>query len=415
VNNFRVVTITHKTANINHIGRYIPSVNANPTQLAAVLHQIKLLLHIDELMYMATCNRLTFLMVCEQPVNDQFLIQLFSLLHPNIPQHCIGGMLDVVAVYNGTNSVQHIFEVAASLDSLVVGEREIIRQLRQAYEFSRKHKLTGDNIRLLIETAIPLAKEVYTNTKIGENSVSVVSLAMQEMLSLSPSKNSRFVIVGAGQTNTLVAKFLLKHDFKHFVVFNRTRSNAEHLGAKLNAAGYTLDELASYKKGFDILITCTGAAAPIITPKIYTHLLQGDKQPKIVVDLAVPTDVANDVLQQNNINYIAVEKLRSRAAENLALRKQEIVNAQVIIEERLGTFKTLLRKRRVERVMASEIPSRVKAVKERALTSVFQKEIAKMDEASQRTLERVVAYLEKKYIGIPITVAKSALEKELMH
>jgi glutamyl-tRNA reductase len=414
LNNFRLITISHKTANINHVGKYIPAFNDKPEQLVAVLTHIKQTLEVDELLYLATCNRLTFLFVKDNPVDEQFLIQLFSMLHKDIPEHCIKGILQIASVFNGEECIKHIFEVASSLDSLVVGEREIIRQLRTAYDFCSQHELTGDNIRLVIKHAIPVAKEVYTHTKIGENSVSVVSLAMQEMMRLNPAQESRFLIIGAGQTNNLAAKFLVKHGFKHFDIFNRSQENAKLLAQKLDGNSHLLTELPHYNKGFDIIITCTGATDAIVTKEIYQNLLQGDTETKIIVDLAVPTDIDPEVVAQYPIHYIAVERLRQVAAENLLLRKQEMLKAQAIIAKRVEEFRLMLRQRRVERAMSTEIPARMKAVKEKALYAVFNKEIAALDQEAQDVLSKVVDYLEKKYIGIPIAIAKGVLESELM-
>ena len=414
MNNFRLITITHKTANINHIGRYIPSFNDDPGKLAEVLRNIKEELGIEELLYLATCNRLTFLFVREAPIDNNFLVALFGMLHNNIPQHCLHGIADVTAVYNGEDCIQHIFEVAASLDSLVVGEREILRQLRTAYEFCDQNQLAGDNIRLVMKSAIPTAKEIYTKTKIGENSVSVVSLAIQQMMQNDIPADARFVIIGAGQTNHLVAKFLLKHGFKNFTVFNRSLENAQLLADKLKGTAHTLSDLATYTQPFDVLVTCTGATEPVVTEQTYRQLIGKDTAQKIIIDLSVPTNVHPAVVRNFPVQYIEVERLRSLAAENLALRKQEVENALLIIDERLEEFKLLHRQRRVERGMA-EIPARMREVKERALTSVFQKEIALLDQDAQLTLEKVINYLEKKYVGIPIAVAKNVLESELVY
>jgi len=413
VNKFKIITITHKTANINHIGRFIPTVNSNVDELLGTLNQIKGQMNINELMYLATCNRLTFLLVTDEKIDNGYLKLFFSALHPDIPATCIEGILEVVAVHSEIACVQHVFEVASSLDSLVVGEREILRQLRDAYDFSKKHGLTGDSIRLMMKMAIPVAKEVYTRTKIGENSVSVVSLAMQEMLKLNPAKNARFLIVGAGQTNTLVAKFLLKYGFKNFAVFNRSIENAEILAKKLNGTAHKLIDLQNHDKGFDVMISCTGASEAVVTKSIYDRLVGQDTDRKIVVDLAVPNDIDRAIVNQNDLNYIEVERLRTIAAENLDLRKQEVVRAQEIINEKVAEFRVLLRKRRVEKAMVAEIPIKVREVREKALGSVFQKEIAEMDANALRTLEKVLAYMEKKYIGIPISVAKDVLTNEL--
>ncbi len=413
MNHFSVITITHKTANINHIGKYLPSVSDNPSELAKTLEQIKSDLGISELMYLATCNRLTFFMVQDNTTIDRaYLLRFFAHLHPNIPEHCLSEMADLVSIYTGTHAVKHIFEVATSLDSLVIGEREILRQIKDAYDYCNTHHLTGDSIRLAIKTAIPLAKDIYTRTRIGENSISVVSLAMQQLQELNPDINARFILVGAGQTNTLVAKFLIKQGFKHFAVFNRTLSTAQHLAHKLKGTAYPLTGLETYTEGFDVLISCTGAKDAIITEPIYRQLIGGDTSKKIIVDLAVPSDVAITIQRKYPICYIEVEKLRELAEVNLNLRKEEMVHAQQMVDEKLAEFKLLIRQRRVERAM-SVIPEQIKEVKERAFNSVFQKEIAEMDEKSQALLQKVVGYLEQKYIGIPIKLAKNVLADEL--
>jgi len=411
VKTFKIVTITHKTANINHIGRYIPSVNADPEGLVSVLKDVKVALEVDELLYLATCNRLTFFLVTDNALDDNFLLKLFEMLHPTVDDGSLSDVLDVVATYEGAAALEHLFEVASSLDSLVIGEREILRQLKASYEFCHQHKLTGDNIRLAIKMAIPTAKEVYTLTKIGENSVSVVSLAMREMLKHHISKDARFLIVGAGQTNNLVAKFLLKQSFKNFAIFNRSLENAKLLAAKLNGQAYTLNQLHDYHQPFDVLITCTGANDPVITEDLYKHLIGDDTSKKIIVDLAVPSDVVPTISQNFNVDYIEVERLRCLAAQNLKLRGKEVIGAKTIIAERLEEFKLLFSQRRVERAM-SEIPAKLRAVKNDALNTVFQEELSTLDEHATHMLQRVLAYIEKKYIGIPITVAKSVFSSE---
>ncbi len=413
MNSFKLLTITHKTANINHIGQYIPSVNQNKEDLATTLHQVKAAFDIDEVLYLATCNRLTFLFVTDQELTDSFIIKLFAMLHPGIPKACLGGLLNVIAKYEGIACIEHLFSVASSLDSLVVGEREILRQLRTAYEFCSQHKLTGDRIRLAMKLAIPTAKEVYTYTKIGENSVSVVSLAMRALLQKNLTQDTRFLLIGAGQTNETAAKILQQNGFTHFTIFNRSLENAQKLAKKTNGRAFALANLASFNEGFDVIVTCTGAMETIVTKEIYTALLQGDTQRKVIVDLAVPTDVHRSVVQDFEMEYIEVEKLRFLAAQNLELRKKEIGNATAIVTAKVEEFNLLLRKRKVERTITSVIPRKIKDIKARALGLVFQKEIAAMDETSRQTLEKVVNYLEKKYIGIPISVAKEALDKEL--
>lgn len=409
---FRLLTITHKTANITHIGKYIPTVNEDPEKLAAQLKKIKTEFKMEELLYVATCNRLTFFFVRDVEITDLFIIEFFRKLHPNIPEWCLGGILDVLAVYKGIDCVKHVFEIAASLDSLVVGESEIIRQLRVAYDFGKEHDLVGDQIRLVVEMAIPVAKEIHTRTNIGANNVSVVSLAVTQMMSHDVDKDAHIMMIGAGETNNLAAKILLNKGYSRFTVLNRTLEKAEFLAEKLKGKALALSEIQSYTDGFDVLFCCTSADIPIITSKLYEKLLQGDTNRKVIIDLGVPADVTKKVSSLFDVAYVNVEGLRQLASQNLAARFREVQKANNIIDRRLEDFKLSYRQRNVELAMAV-IPEQIQAIKDRALNNVFKKEVEELDDDAKTVLAKVVEYIEKKYISIPMATARKAVEEEL--
>src|SRR5690606_6291425 len=153
----------------------------------------------------------------------------------------------------------------------------ILAQVRKAYERCRQSGFTGDFLRLVMDRLVKTAKEVYTHTRISRNPVSVVSLAYRKLREIKLEENPRILIVGAGETNQNIAKYLLKHRFSNFVVFNRTLENARALSTELNAEAYPLSELPHYKGGFDILITCTGSPEAIIDKTLYQSLLHGER------------------------------------------------------------------------------------------------------------------------------------------
>lgn len=411
MNSIWAVSVSHKSVSIEKLGQLIPNEDNLSLSMYAHLEMLKKELNLSGLMVLNTCNRLLFIFSPLFSDNNIDLQQLYSLYNPHLDSEKTAFFIEKTRVFRGKDAVKHVFEVACSVNSLVVGEREILRQLRQSYDTCRKNKLTDDNIRLLIESAIPVAKEVYTKTKIGENSVSVVSLAIRELMKRKPNLSSKILIIGTGQTNTLVAKFLLKNEFKNFTIFNRTTTNGESMGRMLKTKVQPLSELENFTKDFDILITCTGATSAIITENLYSKIAKTDKK-RIIIDLAVPHNVADEVIENFDTDYINVEKLRELANYNHELRKKEILHAQSIIANRTKDFGLLIRERRVEKAMA-QIPAKVKAIKVKAVDNVFQKDIAQMDEQSQETLLKVINYLEKKYIGIPISVAKKALVQEI--
>ena len=206
----------------------------------------------------------------------------------------------------------------------------------------------------------------------------------------------------------MVAKFLLKHAFTNVVVFNRSLGKAKELAEMLDGESFPLDRLPLHKGGFDCLIVCTGATDSIITPELYAALLQGDSRRKVVIDLSVPHNVAEAVVENNNIDYIEIEGLRHMAQANLSFREQEVEQAKEILNQYLQAFPPLLKQRQLELAM-NKVPAEIKAVKEKAINEVFRKEVEMLDGQSRELMEKMMAYMEKKCIGIPMRVAREAV------
>ena len=300
-----------------------------------------------------------------------------------------------------------MFNVASSLDSLVVGEREIITQVRNSYDKCSQIGVTGDVVRLAVKKTIEVAKDVYTHTNIAKNPVSVVSLAYRRLRELNIKQDARFIIIGSGVTNTTMAKYLKKHQFSNFTVFNRTLANAEVLANELKGKAYPLSELKNYKQGFDIIVTCTGAAESVITPEIYKSLVGDDKSKKVVIDLAIPNDLDAEILNNYDVNLIAVNNLQEVAKENLLAREQELTACNEIIEANIDEFKQILKTRKVEQAM-SEVPKKVKEIRQVA-NELFASELSSLDVQSKEVLDKILAYMEKKYISVPMKMAKDIL------
>ncbi|HKG06534.1 MAG TPA: hypothetical protein VKB19_08765, partial [Pedobacter sp.] len=246
---------------------------------------------------------------------------------------------------------------------------------------------------------------------ISKNPVSIVSLAYRKLRDLKMcSSEARLLIIGAGETNKLLAQYLKKHKYSNFSVFNRSLANAQVLAKDLNGTAYPLSELENYKDGFDVIITCTGATEPIITEEIYKKLLNGDTGKKVIVDLAVPNDTASGVPENFPVHFIEVESLKEIARKNIQERYDELVNAEHIIEENIKDFELVLRQREIEIAM-SVVPQKIKEIKQTAINGVFADEINNLDENSRMVLERVMNYMEKKYISVPMVMAKEILVK----
>lgn len=375
---------------------------------AAVLPTLKTRFELEELMFLSTCNRIELLYTSDSKPDSKFIHTLVKSLRPNLNTEEASALAKGAEVFEGEEGVLHLLKVASSLESLVIGEREIITQVRKAYEFSRQLGLTGDFIRLLIKQTIETAKAIYTHTDIAKNPVSVASLAYRELRNLGIKNNARIVFVGSGETNTVLANYFQKHEFANFTVFNRTLSHAQVLAKVLNGNAFGLSELKNYHGGFDVLIVCTGSSEAIIEKGIYTQLVNGESSKKVIIDLSLPANVSEEVAKNKQVHYIDINSIRTQAEANVQLRKNEIEKCEEIISGKAEEFTSLLDERRVELAFGN-VPKQVRAIKDLAINEVFAKEINLLDANSKDLLDKVLSYMEKKYNAVAIKTAKEVL------
>jgi glutamyl-tRNA reductase len=404
---YKILTVTYKQINLKQISAF--GVHADHgVALEVCLAELKDQFHLEELMYTATCNRVMYFFRTERQIDHAFILEFFQHINPTLEDEVLDSLPDVVALYEGLDSIKHLLEVAASIDSLVIGERQILGQLRTAFDQCKNWGFIGDSLRLAMNYAIVTAKSIYSKTKIGDKPVSIVSLAIQRLLKANLPKDSRILMIGAGQTNELVAKFLEKHEYSSVTVFNRTLEKANNVADIVGGSAMPLQELKDYRKGFDCIIVCTGAAEPILTPELYGKLLNGEQNKKVIIDLAIPHNTEPAVMEQFKVEYIEIEGLRNLAKENMAFREKEVAKANVLLEAELEAFPSYYQQRQLEIAM-SRIPTEIKAVRKKAMDEVFHKEMATLDDPTKALVEKMLVYMEKKCIGIPMKAAREAI------
>ena len=403
----KVIAFTHHHIDLQSLGKLVIC----DQSLDSRLKNLQEKLPVSEIFYIGTCNRVEFVFLTKEKTDKEFVTKFLTVLDMGLPAEFMERFLDNVTVYENEEAFNHLLRTSCSLESLVVGEKEILAQIRKAYENCRDAGFTGDYMRMIMDRVVKTAKEVYTHTNISKNPVSVVSLAYRKLKELNMCGNSRILIIGAGETNQNIAKYLNKHRYSNFSIFNRTLSKAETLAAELNGKAYPLTELENFTAGFDVIITCTGSTEAIINEELYAKLLNGDTGKKVIVDLAIPNDVEPVVIHNNPIHYIEVESLKEVARKNIQERYNELVHAEDIINNNIAEFFTVLKQRRIELAM-QEVPRKIKEIKNTALNGVFADEISQMDEASREVLERVMNYMEKKCISVPMIMAKEILVKQ---
>lgn len=390
--------VSHHAVHLDNLGDYALAC-AEDGDLKQKLSAIKSDLRAKELFYLATCNRVLYLILREEKLSIDEQHMLFG-----------GQDLDLVTDFSGEEAVRHLFEVASSIHSLVVGEREILKQLRDAYAKQRTWGTTGDMIRLVMQQTVRTAKRIYARTRIGDKPVSVVSLAVKQFMKHQLPTTSRIAIVGAGETIQLMLKHLTKKGYRNFVIFNRSLDRGQAVATKIGATAYSLEEISSYDQPVDCVIACTGASeATVRTGQVPQQWVDDNL---VWIDLGVPQDIDSVIAGQAGERYIGLAALKNLASENLAFRRKEVDKAEHIIVDSIGECRDALMQRNIE-VAFRDIPNEIKQVRKKAISEVFANDFEELDDNSREIVERMLTYMEKKCISIPMKVARQiAIESE---
>ncbi|NND06085.1 MAG: hypothetical protein HKN87_06880 [Saprospiraceae bacterium] len=396
LSNFHILTISFKETSLEDLANY--AIQGQGDALRLELLKVREQLKIDELYYLHTCNRILYFFSTEDPVDQNFVKQLF------------GNSVDYSTILHkqDLDCLSYFLHVASSLHSMVVGEREILKQIKVAYDQQAKWGLTSDNMRLVIEHTIRGAKRVYRETSISERPISVVSIAIRKLAEFSLGKDARFILVGAGTTIRLVVKHLTKKGFNQFTIYNRSISNAQRLAEEVEGSAGSLVDLANHRSPFDCLIACTAATDPIVTYELASQISNQRVKEKIWIDLGMPGDIERSLLSQCADGAIDLQTLEKLSEGNLKVRLDEVQNAESVLDQMLTELTDALYHRKIERAFQL-IPAQIKSIKQKAYAEVFQKELQSIDPDAQELITRMMDYMEKKCIGIPMKAAKEAI------
>lgn len=408
MNELRVIAITHKAFSLDQIGQ----LHIQDDARAQRLQQLKEALALKELMFLSTCNRVEIIFTLDHYLCPGTTSQILAALYPDLSVEAIASLSKTCDRFNGDEAAQHLLEVASSMDSVIIGEREIITQLRKAYEECLDHQLTGDTIRLTISQCVRTAKEVFTHTDLVKKPVSAVSLAWREFSACSLPKDTRVLLVGAGQIIRTFAKFLHEYGYTSLVFANRTLAHAKSLSDQYGGDAMALGELSSSPEPFDVMVVCTAADHFIITPSVFNTIQGVSRRCKLLIDLALPFNIDPAISKDQEIPRVDMLVIQERAQANIEFREQALADCIPIIQEGKQELSKLLQARRVEQAMQS-IPETIKEIKQTALGVVFAKELEQLDDQSKKLIEDLMNYMEKKYISIPMKMAKEVLLEKI--
>jgi glutamyl-tRNA reductase len=298
---------------------------------------VKSLPQVKEALYLATCNRVEVLAAVDNPDRAMDQLKDFIVTHGNLP---LDDMEACIYRYRDDEAVRHLFRVAASLDSMVMGEPQILGQVKDAYRASVERKATGVLLNRLLHHAFRAAKRVRTETAISSNAVSVgytaVTLAKKIMGGLA---GKTVLIVGAGEMAELVTRHLVKNGVESIIVANRTVENARSLAESFDGQVVGFESLPGAVGEADIIITSTGASGYVIDRGMITAALRRRRNRLLfMIDIAVPRDIDPVAAAMDNVYLYNIDDLQAVVDENLKTRHVEAEQAGRIIDEEVENF-----------------------------------------------------------------------------
>ncbi len=297
---------------------------------------------LGELVILSTCNRTEMYFAADRVAEVLelalgWLASYHNLDPQEIRQSCYH--------HQDSSALEHMIQVAAGLDSMVLGEPQIFGQMKSAYAVAEEAGTVGAELGRIFPRVFAVAKRVRTDTAIGENPVSVAYAAVDLAGHIfSDLGEARALLVGAGETIDLVARHLAETGLAHIVVANRTLSRARELAHRFGAEAVLLADIPDQLATADIVISATGSQLPILGKGAVEHALKLRKhRPILMIDLAVPRDIEAQVGELKDIYLYTVDDLREIVEENLRTRHDEARKADVIIEEGVREYHRELR------------------------------------------------------------------------
>jgi len=332
-----VIGMNHKTAPVHIRERLSLSCDDN----SRTLDEIKKFSQVHEVMYLATCNRVEVVANIEDNVSGVEQLESFIFSHGNLPHD---EMKECLYIYRDHEAVRHLFRVASSLDSMVMGEPQILGQVKDAYRYCVEHKTSGIILNKLLHHAFRVAKRVRTETGIANNAVSVSFAAVELAKKIFGYLNGKTVLlIGAGEMSELAAKHLINNGVSKIIFANRTYENAVRLANDFHGIPVSFNFLEEKLKEADIVISSTGAPGYIITERIIVDALRRRKNRLIfLIDIAVPRDVDPAVEAIDNVFLYNIDNLQEIVDENVKNRMREADRAEAIITDEVINFSNWL-------------------------------------------------------------------------
>lgn len=344
-----VLGLSHHTAPVTLRERFA----FTEARVPATLAQLRESGLVDEAVILSTCNRVElYVSTSLEPrlAFDElhhFLVNLHEYRDP---------ITDEIYKLAEPHSVEHLFRVASGIDSMVIGETEILGQLKKAYELALQHNHTGSRLNKAFQRAFNVAKQIRTETNIQRGATSVAAVAVELAEKIFSSLDDRQVmVIGAGDTSEKAARALLSRGAKSVIVSNRSLDRAEALAKELGGRAVSFDAWSGEFRKIDIVISSTSAPHHIIDrAKLAPLMTLRGNEPLLLIDIAVPRDIDPEVNYLDNVYLYNVDDLQAIASDYLQQRKDELAKCEAIIRDKA---QGLLGARRPDNVASESRPA----------------------------------------------------------
>ncbi|HEY0660541.1 MAG TPA: glutamyl-tRNA reductase [Lysobacter sp.] len=324
-----VLGINHQTAPVSLRERVAFSADTVP----AALSVLRALPPVREVALLSTCNRTELYAIAD---DDGHALADWLATHPDDA----GDLHAYLYRHADADAVRHLFRVATGLDSLVLGEPQILGQVKDAWATARAAGSLGTQLDRLFQQAFATAKRARTDTRIGANPVSVASTAVRlAQESFARLEDSTVLLIGAGETIELAARHLVQAKAKRLLIANRTLAHAQELATRHGGVALPLSELDRHLSEADIVLSATAARDPVLfKPQVAAAMATRKHRPMLLLDLAVPRDIAADVAELRDVFLYTVDDLERAIEDNRRSRREAANEAEAIVELQVARY-----------------------------------------------------------------------------
>ncbi len=393
-----LVGLNHRTAAVDVRERFALAAHTNPENWALPVGGA-----VHEALILSTCNRVELLAMGTGTGDTRGqMLRAWAQARGASPQD----LEPYVYTYRNDDAVRHLFSVASSLDSMVLGEPQILGQLKAAYRKAADCHATGVILNHLLHKAFSVAKRVRTETSVASSAVSISYAAVELAKRIFGTMNShRALLIGAGEMAELAATHLMQNGIAEILVANRTLSRAEELARFYHGRAVPFADFPKALAEVDIVITSTGSTDPIIRARDIRSVLRARRnRPMFFIDIAVPRDVDPDVNTLDNIYLYDIDDLREVVEENRASRRGEAVKAEAIVEEETQSFKGWLERLNVQPTIKQLVHLSQSMIAEEVVRTM--RRMGRDDEETRQALESMGQAMAKKFLHAPISFLK---------